>query len=124
MRSETVNGAVLEHWTPEEVATALADRSIVLIDVRNPAEFLAERIPGALLAPLPELDPSALPPEGARRLVLHCGAGMRSRKAAELCLAAGMTRIAHLDGGMAAWKADGRDWLRADPATGVVGHAR
>jgi rhodanese-related sulfurtransferase len=124
MRSETVNGALLEHWTPAEVAAGLAARAIVLIDVRNPGEFLAERIPGALLAPLPELDPAALPPEGARRLVLHCGAGMRSRKAAELCIGAGMARIAHLDGGMAAWKAAGQDFLRADPATGAAGHAR
>ncbi len=124
MRSETVNGATLEHWSPAEVAAGLADRSIVLVDVRNPAEFLAERIPGALLAPLPELDPAALPVDGPRRLVLHCGAGMRSRKAAELCLAAGLGRIAHLEGGMAAWKAAGLDHLTADPATGAPTHAR
>jgi rhodanese-related sulfurtransferase len=124
MRTETVNGATLEHWTPAEVAAALAAGTIVLVDVRNPGEFAAERIPGALLAPLPELDPKALPPQGERRLVLHCGAGMRSRKAAELCLAAGADRVAHLEGGMGAWKAAGLDFLRADPATGAPVHNR
>jgi rhodanese-related sulfurtransferase len=67
-----------------------------------------------------EFDPANLPTQDGKRLVFHCGSGMRSRKVSEACLAAGMGRIAHLDGGFAGWKAAGMPYLATDPATGGV----
>jgi rhodanese-related sulfurtransferase len=118
MRSETVGQATLEHWTPEEVRAARDAGEIVLIDVRTVPEFAFERIEGAVLAPMAELDPKTLPLVGDKRPVFHCGSGMRSRRVAEACLAAGLDRIAHLDGGFAAWKSGGMPYLGTDPATG------
>lgn len=119
MQTETGGGA-LEDWTAEAVRDALARGEIVLIDVRTPQEFAFERIAGALLAPLSGFDPAALPTQDGKRLVFHCGSGVRSRKVAEACLAAGMTPVAHLDGGFAAWKAAGMPYLATDPATGAL----
>ncbi|TVQ57377.1 MAG: rhodanese-like domain-containing protein [Rhodobacteraceae bacterium] len=120
MHTESIGGGAFEHWSPEEVRDALTRHEIVLIDVRTAQEFAFERVAGALLSPMAELDPANLPTQDGKRLVLHCGSGMRSRKVAEACLAAGITRIAHLDGGFAAWKAAGMAYLATDPTTGGV----
>jgi rhodanese-related sulfurtransferase len=119
MKSETVDGATLETWDVDEVSGALARRDIVLVDVRSPQEFMIEHIEGALLSPIAFFDPSFLPRDTDRRIVLHCGSGMRSEKAARACLEAGFERIAHLGGGMAAWKAGGQPFVGTDMATGA-----
>jgi rhodanese-related sulfurtransferase len=79
----------------------------MLVDVREPAEFAAERIAGALLYPLSTFDAAMLPDDGARRVVFHCGSGKRSLAAAERRLSAGQKHVAHMGGGIAAWKAAG-----------------
>jgi rhodanese-related sulfurtransferase len=91
----------------------------VIIDVRMPEEYAVERIPGALLMPLPTFEPAALP-TGGKRVVLHCAAGKRSAMAAGKLLEYGATEAWHLKGGLAAWKATGLPTLRIDPATGAV----
>jgi len=79
----------------------------VLIDVREPGEFAREHIPGAKLIPLSGLTPANLNLEGSRRVVLHCASGMRSAQAAQKLVAAGMTEVAHLRGGLPSWKQAG-----------------
>ena len=118
MHSEDLNGATLEHWTPDDVAAAMENHSIILIDVRTPQEYMFQHIRGALLAPMSGFDPSFMPPEGTKRLVFHCGSGVRSRRVAEAYLAAGHDRIAHLEGGFAAWRAAAKAFVDTDPATG------
>jgi rhodanese-related sulfurtransferase len=119
MKSETVNGATLETWDVDEVSAALGAREIVLIDVRSPQEFMIEHIEGALLSPIAFFDPNHLPRDTDRRIVLHCGSGMRSEKAARACIEAGFERIAHLGGGMGAWKSAGQPYVGTDMATGA-----
>lgn len=97
----------IETLEPVEVARLLKAGKILLIDVREPAEYAAERIHGALLYPLSTFDAAALPADGARRVVFHCGSGKRSLAAAEKRLAAGQSPAAHMGGGMMAWKAAG-----------------
>jgi rhodanese-related sulfurtransferase len=97
----------IETLSANEVATLLRAGKLLLIDVREPAEFQAERIAGALLYPLSTFDAAALPEDGVRKVVFHCGSGKRSLTAAELRLAAGQQHAAHMGGGMAAWKAAG-----------------
>lgn len=93
--------------TPHQVRAALDAREILLIDVREPEEFAAERIEGALNVPLSTLDPRALPDAGGKAVVLHCAGGKRSGMAIEKCRAAGQAIDTHLAGGLAAWKAAG-----------------
>jgi rhodanese-related sulfurtransferase len=97
----------IERLQPEKVAQMLKAGQILLIDVREPAEYAAERIRGALLYPLSTFDATALPPDGPRQLVFHCGSGKRSLTAAEKRLAAGQPRAAHMEGGIGTWKAAG-----------------
>ena len=126
MHTEDIDGKTLEHWTPEEVHRAFDAGEIVLIDVRTPQEFAFEHVEGALLSPLATFLADKLPTGGDKRIVFHCGSGVRSRKVAEICAAAGLDRVAHLEGGFAAWKTAGLPYVAIDPATGGirrVGHA-
>jgi rhodanese-related sulfurtransferase len=99
--------APIETLEPAEVSRLLRAGKILLIDVREPAEYASERIAGALLYPLSTFDAATLPEDGARRVVFHCGSGKRSLTAAEKRLAAGQPHAAHMGGGIAAWKAAG-----------------
>ena len=114
----------LQNLEPQDVARWLAERSILLIDVREPHEYEAERIHGALLYPLSTFDPSALPDTGRRKIVLQCGSGRRSAKAIALCEQAGVPVDSHLRGGIQAWKAAGLPTITADPNTGHPRDAR
>ena len=75
--------------------------------MREPAEFAAERIHGALNFPLSTFDPGALPEAGDRLIVFQCGTGKRSGMAVERCRQAGHKLDAHLAGGITAWKSGG-----------------
>lgn len=103
-----------------ELHELLRTRRAVLIDVREPGEFEAERIPGALLFPLSAFDPQCLPLEGPRRIVFQCGTGRRSAQAAHLALASGLAEATHLAGGIGAWKRAGLAVTRLDPASGQL----
>ncbi len=118
MHTEEIDGATLEHWTPEDLHRAMEAREVVVIDVRTPQEFAFEHIEGALLAPMASFDAGALPTQDGKRIVFHCGSGVRSRKVAQAAAAAGMAPIAHLEGGFAAWKTAGMPYIATDPASG------
>jgi rhodanese-related sulfurtransferase len=87
----------------------LAANQILLFDVREAAEFAREHIAGARLLPLSNfcarLDAMQLPHD--KTIVLCCAVGNRSQSALRKLAAAGYTNIAHIDGGLAAWKAGG-----------------
>lgn len=103
---------------PADVARRMAERSILLIDVREPDEYASERIHGALLYPLSTFDPRALPNTGPVKFVFQCGSGMRSAKALAMAHAAGLGVAGHLAGGLKAWKDAGLPVIAIDPATG------
>lgn len=120
MRNEDTEAGVLRHWSVEDVHEGLDRGEVVLIDVRTPAEFAFERIRGALLSPMQELDPKHLPqPGGRRHVVFHCGSGVRSRRMAELALRAGWSTADHMEGGFAAWKQAGLAYIGTDMASGA-----
>ena len=92
---------------PADLHDALARGEVLLIDVREPHEYAAERIPGALLYPLSTFDPTAVPSEPGRKIVLQCAGGVRSMRAAQALASAGVTGLHNLEGGINAWKAQG-----------------
>ncbi|WP_293677862.1 rhodanese-like domain-containing protein [uncultured Phenylobacterium sp.] len=113
-------GSALHDFSPTEVRAMLERDEIVLIDVREPAEFAAERIHGALNFPLSTFDARALPSGGRERVVLQCGSGKRSAMAVERCQAAGLDVDAHLAGGITAWVRAGLPTVRLDSDSGAI----
>jgi len=118
--TEDLNGVTLDIYTPEEVKDMFDRNEIVVIDVRTPNEYAFEHIPGAMLFPMSNFDAAKLPSQDGKRIVFHCGSGMRSHKTAEKAAAAGLSRVAHMDGGFGAWKKAGLPYLAIDPASGSV----
>ncbi|MFX0542902.1 rhodanese-like domain-containing protein [Roseovarius sp. S4756] len=117
MKTEDTESGPVELWTPKEIADTRDD--VVLIDVRTPQEHALERISGAMLMALQEFRPEYLPDQKSKRIVLHCGSGVRSGKAAQQCLDAGFHRVAHMEGGLAAWKEAGLEYIGTDIASGA-----
>jgi rhodanese-related sulfurtransferase len=105
----------VQDLTPEQVAVRLK-AGVALIDVREPAEYAAERIHGAMLFPLSTFDPHALPKDVD--VIFQCGTGKRSAMAGARAQAAGLQHPAHLAGGIQAWKAAGLPTITIDPAIG------
>ncbi|MCI0466200.1 MAG: rhodanese-like domain-containing protein [Beijerinckiaceae bacterium] len=100
----TATIAKVENVSLGELKQGLADGSILLIDVREPNEFAAGRIPGSILNPLQKFDPGALPNVPGKRVVLSCRSGRRSITALELAQKAGREDVrAHYPGGFEGW---------------------
>ena len=95
--------------TPQQVSGLLqAGGSITVVDVREPAEFRLGALPHAILVPVGDIvsgDALAGLTEAAGRgdIVLYCKTGVRSQRAAEVLIAAGLTGVRHLAGGVLAW---------------------
>lgn len=90
---------------PADVRARLLAGTVTLVDVREPPEFQAERIQGAVNLPLSRFDPALLP--GGRPVVLQCLSGGRSRRALDRCAGTGADVVGHLAGGITAWKQRG-----------------
>jgi len=80
---------------------------ILLVDVRETAEYEQENIPGSVLCPLSMFDSDLFPKIPEKIVVLHCAIGKRSAAAAKQLLATGHSRIINLEGGIKAWKEAG-----------------
>ncbi|NJL47517.1 MAG: rhodanese-like domain-containing protein [Leptolyngbyaceae cyanobacterium SM2_5_2] len=98
------NDMQLQAINAQTLHQGLQNNSILLVDVREPAEYATERIPDAVLQPLSRFNSEQLRPTAGKQLVLYCQSGNRSAKAAQQCLAAGFPTVAHLQGGIPTWK--------------------
>ncbi len=103
-------------YTVAQVQTRLAagDSTLQLVDIRDPRELEREGTAlGCVHAPRGMLEfwvdpasPYFKPVFGddSKEFVLFCGAGWRSALATKALQDMGMTNVAHIDGGFAAWK--------------------
>ncbi|WP_064749888.1 molybdopterin-synthase adenylyltransferase MoeB [Lysobacter antibioticus] len=102
-----------ERGAPERISPAQArarqQAGAVLIDVREAHERAAGQAEHALgvAKDALEADPQAFLPDRGAEVVLICQSGARSLRAAQALLDAGYARVASVDGGTAAWIADG-----------------
>jgi len=81
------------------------DDDFLLLDVRQPDEFMRARIEGSKLIPLGELEAriTEIRDWKERPVVVHCHHGGRSAKACKLLGDAGFIRVTNLAGGIDAW---------------------
>lgn len=103
----------VQNLTVEQTARELDAGKAMLVDVREPVERDQNgAIPGAVEAPRGMLEFWADPTspyhraefDPNRRIILHCASGGRSALAAVALQDLGYANVAHLDGGIAAWK--------------------
>ncbi|HYD54834.1 MAG TPA: rhodanese-like domain-containing protein [Gemmatimonadaceae bacterium] len=93
--------------TPQALHAELrAGRPVMLLDVREPAEWAIARLPSATLVPLGSLiEASPTLPRDAD-LVVYCHHGMRSDAAARWLREAGFARVRNLEGGIDRWSVE------------------
>jgi glyoxylase-like metal-dependent hydrolase (beta-lactamase superfamily II)/rhodanese-related sulfurtransferase len=100
----------IERITATELAAALgAPNPPLVLDVRGPGERADKYIAGSLHLPLTRLKRQLSTVPRDCTVVLQCAGGYRSAIAASLLANHGMTAIADLVGGLAAWEAAGLD---------------
>jgi rhodanese-related sulfurtransferase len=92
---------------PTELNRMLAEGSALLVDVREPDEFAAGHIAGAVNMPLSTFAPRNVPYADGRRVVLQCAGGKRSGMALDRCGEAQAAIDTHLGGGIVAWQEAG-----------------
>lgn len=97
-------GPKIIHIAPGQVAEEMRGGKVQLVDVREPHEFAAGHIPGAVNIPLGslagrlgELDPSV-------ETLMVCHSGNRSRTASKIAMRAGFADVRNVTGGTLAWK--------------------
>ncbi|MGK3143384.1 rhodanese family protein [Pantoea sp. C2G6] len=94
--------------TPSE-ARQLMQNGSTLVDIREPAEFLRERIPGAISLPLSDiLAGKKIAEQPAHHpVIFHCLAGSRTAQHQDALIgAAAPAPVFLLSGGINAWKSD------------------
>ena len=97
----------VNNLTPQDVAQGLAEGRILLVDVREPNEVAVESYPQALVVPMSQFDPAAIPDPAGKEVVFACRSGRRSVTASLAAQDAGFPYVSHLAGGILAWKAAG-----------------
>jgi rhodanese-related sulfurtransferase len=100
-------------------AAILLEEGALLLDVREPEEWEAGHVPGALLIPMGMLGTrlGELPSDQA--VVVICRSGHRSGIVTAALTRAGLEAV-NLAGGMLAWAAEGRAVVSGDGAPGIV----
>jgi molybdopterin/thiamine biosynthesis adenylyltransferase/rhodanese-related sulfurtransferase len=79
------------------------NRSLLLLDVREPHELEISRIEGAMLIPLGQLSARLSELDKAAEIVVFCRTGSRSNHALEILRKAGFWDVKNLKGGINAW---------------------
>ncbi len=89
-----------------EAADVSVDSSFTILDVREPSEWREGHVAGAVHIPGAQL-PSRMDDVPAGPMLVMCGSGYRSAIAASLLQREGRTEVAHVIGGMSAYRSAG-----------------
>lgn len=107
----------IENLDPDAVEQELLSGDAILVDLRDaPERDENGSIPDAIHIPRGMLEFRAdttspyhqAPLDPSKRVILHCASGGRSALAAQTLQEMGYERVAHLDGGLNAWKEAGK----------------
>jgi rhodanese-related sulfurtransferase/glyoxylase-like metal-dependent hydrolase (beta-lactamase superfamily II) len=77
----------------------------LLLDIRNPREWATKHVEGSVNVPLNHLQERIAEIPRDRRIAVHCAGGYRSSIAAGILQQYGITNLAEMAGGIAAWEA-------------------
>ena len=104
-------------YSVAQVQARMNDANTQIVDIRDPRELERDgTVVGAYPAPRGMLefwvDPASpyykpLFGDESKEFILYCGAGWRSALATKALQDMGMTNVAHIDGGYAAWVKQG-----------------
>ena len=110
------------HITTKELADSLEmDRSVVLLDAREPDEFAVSHLGGAVLARSVDEAADVVAQAGPNALVVvYCSVGYRSAALAAQLRTDGGPEVVNLEGSIFAWANEGRPLYRGDTRVSAV----
>lgn len=88
----------------KEFMASRGDETYQLLDVRQPAEYEAGHLAGAILIPLKELPDRQVELEKEKPVIVYCAIGGRSKVAAQLLAGLGFANVYNMVGGIKAWQ--------------------
>jgi rhodanese-related sulfurtransferase/rubrerythrin len=77
-----------------------------LVDVRQPGEYQQGHIPGALLMPLGEVAARAAELDLAKKTIVYCRSGVRSKSGCAIMARLGVEQVYDMTGGITAWNGE------------------
>lgn len=104
----------VEDIDPAALSRLMQEGRVILVDVREADERVAERIDDHAHVSLSSFDPSRVPTQDGATVAFYCVAGVRSRQAGETFAAARGLSPLNLAGGIRAWKDEGLPTLAGD----------
>jgi adenylyltransferase/sulfurtransferase len=102
------DSAAIDEIEASQLDAALADA--ILLDVREPHEAVLGSVDGAIAIPATQLEARMHELDSARRYVVACRVGAKSRWALARLHDAGFKRLLHLRGGLLAYAAQHDDF--------------
>lgn len=96
-------GPRIKSVSTADLAARLKEGKPVLIDVREPYEFTAGHVPGAVNVPLGQIPARASEFDPTAETYVICQSGNRSARATKALMKAGFTNVANVAGGTSAW---------------------
>jgi rhodanese-related sulfurtransferase len=108
--------AQIETLSAAQAIALVGNDEVVIVDIRDPREIERDgRVPGSFACTRGMLEfwidpesPYAKPIfQQDKKFVLYCAGGLRSALAAKTAQDMGLTPVAHIDGGFAAWREAG-----------------
>ncbi len=95
-------------------AQSMSVQGALLLDVRQPEEYVAIHAPNAKLIPLGEVGSRLKEIEAYKNkpIAVMCRSGRRSATAVALLQEAGFTRVSNVQGGILAWEQAGLEVIR------------
>jgi hydroxyacylglutathione hydrolase len=98
-------------WPTERLSAPMVAEELasadppLLLDIRNPLEWMTKHIDGSVNIPLNHLQERIAEIPRDRRIAVHCAGGYRSSIAASILHQYGITHLIEMAGGLAAWEA-------------------
>lgn len=96
----------ITHANGKDAVKLIAEKKVVVIDVRTPSEFGLAHIDGAKNIDFnaPDFEGRLKVLDKEQAVLVHCAAGGRSTKALPVFKKLGFSKVIHLDGGFAAYE--------------------
>ncbi len=103
--------------TPLQTVMLINNEDAVVLDVREPHEWVKGHVADAVLIPVGDLDKKqeGLEPYRGRAIVVTCQSGNRSITACRKLVAAGFPKVYLMKGGMTAWEEAGLPVVKSKP---------
>jgi phage shock protein E len=103
------NSTEVNHVSAKQAEKLVAEKQVVVLDVRTPAEFKEGHISGATNIDFraPDFEKRIGRLDKSKAYLVHCAAGGRSTQSLPILKKQDVKVVYHLDGGFNAWKKDG-----------------